>query len=498
MTLEIIYCLVKKLNSEEITYCHWKSNRTLTKALSGQTDLDFLVDRRSLPKMTTILLKLGYKSAVVRYGSGTPTVSHFYGFDPQSSQLTHVHLFNKVITGESFVKSHLFPFEGMLFENVCSVDEIKVTSKAAELTLFILRMFIKHGSLLDLLYLHKEPKTVQEELHWLLSKCDLSEVLSLLEKYCPVVDNELFINCVESLKGNSSLLKRIFLAKQVRRRLRIYARHNSYQRFRAYAYLLWGQIKRRLNGNKKNKMLQSGGAIIAFVGTEATGKSTLVSESCRWLGGVFAVSTIHAGKPPSSWFTKPVNMLLPLARTFLPRLRNIHLEEEDSSSNHAQSQLKSGLSSLIYALRGVTLAWDRRKLLVKARRSASNGEIVICDRYPSHVLGAMDSRRLHPISNQHGVITAIYNWLVHLEAQMYKQIPPPDIVLRLHVSVEIAKTRNRERIKPGKETDTYIEARHHKNQAWYMPGTQYVYDISTERPLVDTILDVKKAIWESL
>jgi hypothetical protein len=93
---------------------------------------------------------------------------------------------------------------------------------------------------------------------------------------------------------------------------------------------------------------------------------------------------------------------------------------------------------------------------------------------------------------------AIYSWLARLEQWMYRQIPPPDIALRLKVSIETAKRRNRERIKAGKESDVYVEHRHRQSPDWYKSGTKCTYDIDTEQPLIETVLHVKKVIWESL
>ena len=153
---------------------------------------------------------------------------------------------------------------------------------------------------------------------------------------------------------------------------------------------------------------------------------------------------------------------------------------------------------MIYAVRCVTLAWRRRQLLVKARRMAANGDIVICDRYPSEKAGVMDSRRLLEDPTSPGITGAIYNGLARLEEQLYKQIPPPDIALRLKVSIETAKNRNRERVKDRKGTDDLIEYRHSENEDWHMSGTKYIYDIDTERSLDETICSVKRIIWELL
>jgi thymidylate kinase len=498
LTVELIGRLVEALNTEKIVYCHWKSNLFLAQALSGEMDLDLLVDRRSLPKALTILTNLGFRHAIVKWGPGTPGVSHYYGFDPHTGQLVHVHLFSSVLTGESFVKSHLFSFEPMLLENADYFGQIRVASKAAELVLFVLRTFIKYSSPLDLMYLLRSSEDIRTELCWLQSGSDISEALYLLEKYCPVIDEAFFMECIDTLNGTSALVKRLMVAQRVRRRLRIYAKRTGFSRILAYVRWLWGQGQRRLGGKRKDKILKAGGSIIAFVGPEATGKSTLISECGRWLGSAFAVKTVHAGKPPSSWLTRPVNIVLPLVRSVLPRFRTTRLEGHHSSRSITQSQPKiEGLTSLIYGLRSLTLAWDRRQLLLKTRRLAASGEIVICDRYPSETIGAMDSPHLRK-NPKGGIIAAVYNRLVRLEHRLYKQIPPPDIVLRLKVSIETAKRRNRERIKAGKETDTYVESRHRQSGEWHRSGTKYIYDINTEQPLAETILNVKKTIWRSL
>jgi thymidylate kinase len=280
----------------------------------------------------------------------------------------------------------------------------------------------------------------------------------------------------------------MLLAQQVRRQLNVYAKHTFFKRLLAYSQFLRAEVQRRWGTKRKNKVLQAGGAVIAFVGADATGKSTLVEETGRWLGDVFTVNVIHTGKPPSSWLTAPVNMVLALVRP-------LKSQAASSDSNPAQHKFR-GLSSLLYALRAVVLAWDRQRLILKTRRRAAEGEIIICDRYPSRTIGAMDSPRLEEELLKTGPLVTLYNRLARLEKQLYQQIPPPDIVLKLRVSLEVAKKRNRER--HGQDGEAYLEARHRQSQNLHMPGTRYVYDIDTEQTLKETICDVKEAIWESL
>ena len=496
--LELVKLLADTLNNRGVAYCHWKSNFSLEKALSGETDLDLLVDRRSLPQCIVILRELDFRPATVKWGPELPSgVYHYYGFDRQADQHVHVHLFSRIITGESFIKSHQLPIEEMLLGNTRKIQGIPVPSKAAELVLFILRTFIKYGSFLDLIYLVRNRGNIEKELRWLQETNDLSEPLQLLKQYCPVIDETLFVKCLDSLSPDGSVVKRSMLARRVRRRLRMYARYSTMRRSLSYVHLLWGQGWRRILGNRKNKLLRSGGAMIAFIGPEATGKSTLAAECERWLGGVFAVRHVHAGNPPPSCLTQPVRWFLPLMRKSLPRLRSTRIDGRNFSASTNPSESKTpSLVDLVYALRAVTLAWDRRKLLVKTRRAATKGEIVICDRYPSEVVGAMDSRRLHESPAKRGLVASIYNLLVRLEARLYQQIPPPDIVLRLKVSIETAKRRNRERIEADKES--YLEARHRHDGGWRMAGVKCLCDIDTEDCMAETFLSVKKIIWDAL
>ncbi len=510
--------LIESFNRAGLEYCHWKSNISLAQTLAGELDLDLLVSRKSLSEAFTILLNLGFKAAVIDAEPATPGIFHYYGLDPHSGKLIHVHLFSLVLTGESFVKSHLLPFEMMLLENRSYIGPMRVPSKPAELVLFVLRTFIKYGSLLDALRLFKKPDSIGRELDWLLSESNLDEALVLLKKYCPVVEEPLFLQCLDALKTDSASIKRMWLAHAVRRRLRVYAKYTLIKRGWAYAHFMWSKMRRRFAGNRKNKKLHSGSAMIAFVGADATGKSTLVAETGRWLGKVFAARTVHVGKPPSSWLTASIKIGLPLARRLLPQRRRSKVAAQKSPYS---SQPKTDrFFGILHAIRAVTLAWDRRRLVMKVRRAAAHGEIIICDRYPTETIGAMDSPRLWEQPDKKGLpcpwpakwpwqggqsprqargwFAAFYNRLARFEQRLYRDIPPPDVVLKLKVSLATAKQRNRARLKASKELDEYLEIRHQQSREWSKAGTKFIYDIDTERSLEETMLAVKHAIWQSL
>lgn len=495
--LGLIKRLAKELQTQGVSYCHWKSNINLRESLEAEGDLDFFVGHESVPAFLKIIDRLGFKAAKIRYGPETRGVTHHYGFDAETGKLVHVHLFTNIITGESFVKSHSFPFEKMLLENCDRMGPLAVLSKRAELVVFVLRTFIKYGSLPDMLRLFGKSRDLRKELLWLLNNEDIGNSLALLHEHCPAISESLFLSCVGAINENHSFITKVLLAFRVRKRLRGFAEYTFITRAFAYAGVLLAKFRCVLKGNLKNKTLQSGGAVIAFVGADATGKSTLVAETERWLGKVFAVRKVHVGKPPTSMLTVLFNVTLPLVRRLLPQLRRSQIQTQLHDKAASQDGLK-GTSSPLYGLRALTLAWDRYRLLRKVTRAEERGELIICDRYPSELTGAMDSPRLEEKLGRSGLKSRLLNWLARRERDLYNRMPPPDIAVKLSVSLEVAKKRNQERIKGDKDTDEFIESRHRSAREWQKDGTKHSFEISTDNSLADTILNTKKAIWESL
>jgi hypothetical protein len=109
MTVKLIDSLIDALNQENLRYCHWKSNFSLAETLDGETDLDFLIDRKSLSRILIILLGMEFKPAGTKSGLVDPDgIFHYYGLDAPTGQLIHVHLFSSILTGERIccLKTH--------------------------------------------------------------------------------------------------------------------------------------------------------------------------------------------------------------------------------------------------------------------------------------------------------------------------------------------------------------------------------------------------------
>lgn len=249
---------------------------------------------------------------------------------------------------------------------------------------------------------------------------------------------------------------------------------------------------RRPGRRRGARTLVSGGAVICFVGPEATGKSTLLDGVGEWLGEHFAVYRIHAGKPPSTLLSAVPNRFLPYLRARFPACRPSRATvkfEEEQRKNSPQKGFP-----LVSALRSVLLAYDRRSLLKKAVGRAGSGSIVLCDRFPCGLSGAPDGPSLGFLLVSKGRLS-ICRLLARLEEYLYRDIPNPNLILQLSVPLEVALERNRNRGK--EEPEDFVRLRHAQSVAMDF-GRIPVYRVNTDRPFPETLLDAKRAVWNSL
>jgi len=484
--------LIEELNANGIRYCHGKSNLILAKSLLGQTDIDLLIDRKAAGLFRRLLNQLCFRPAIIPNVEAFPSVEHYFALDEESGVLVHVHAYFQVITGESLTKNYRLPIEEMLLQNVREVDAVRVPTKSAELVVFTVRMMLKHTSLMELILLARYWKQVQQEIEWLLETDSIEETLSYVNCWLPSVSTSLFSDCVAALKAPAHLLRRMILGHRLRSQLSLYGRHSAIRAWLGGIKKFTIMLFLRLTRSKLSVVPQSGGAVIAFVGSEATGKSTLLAEMRRWLGEHFTVEQIHAGKPKSTLLTAVPNLLVPALRSLLPTSRSTHIEAQRAGKELAQES-RPGYP-LIFVIRCALLAYERWSLLTRAFGRAANGAIVLCDRYPSLLSDAPDSPQLSrlPVSPNRYSVRRL---LARIEARLYREIPSPDLVIYLSAPLEVTIARNATRGK--KEPEEYVRRRHARSSNLAF-GQTPVYKINTDQPFDQTIMEVKKAIWNAL
>ena len=98
--LEICRSFFNHLNSNNIRYCHWKSNVRLEQALEGKTDLDILVHPDDRGKLETGVTIFDIKRVLSHRLKRVPDIEDYLGFDHDTGRMIHLHVHFQLILGQ--------------------------------------------------------------------------------------------------------------------------------------------------------------------------------------------------------------------------------------------------------------------------------------------------------------------------------------------------------------------------------------------------------------
>lgn len=493
--LEAVRSLFSQLDDMGVEYCHWKSNDRLADALEGQGDIDLLVNTSQRTAFEATVVKFGYKRVFRPSWSDTPGTMHFYGLDEASGTLIHLHVYFELITGGSILKDHHLRLAPLVLKNREWVQPVPTPSKDIDLALLVLRKMIEFGSPIESVMLLREGSAVSRELKWLAEGNNVEKAADFVAENLPEIDREFFLICAHCLLQESSIVRRMWLGRQMSQRLSRYSLHGPYRAATERTCRLALKVWWKTLGKRQIPTHPNGGSIMAVVGPDATGKSTIVSELKRWLGSEFWVEGAHAGRPPATLLTFIPRLALPFLRRLAPSYRTTSSVQSPTPRRETNATAqRRGLRLSVFVLRAIMIAYERQSLLRRLDRLRTRGAIIISDRYPSLDAGTMDSAQLSTIE---APPNSILGYLADLEGKIYRDMPRPSIVVKLSVPIDVAISRNRNRVKPGKETESYLRERH-KQPSQRSYGAMAEFSIDTSPPLEETLRAIKTEVWRYL
>lgn len=485
--LDLIRDLCRTLELEGINYCHFKSNYAIELSASGDNDLDLLINRAHAKRFTVILDKLGFTQAEAPPENWMPGVMDYYGFDSNSNKFVHVHAHYQLIVGHDLTKNYCLPIESAYLESAVQSGLFKVPGTEFEFILFVIRMNIKHSTWDAILIKHGGLSAAErQELAYFQNQIDIDQVNDLLVQHFPYVGLELFGKCLKALQPDFSIWERVKVGQKVQNALKAYSRRTQ---FRDINLKLWRRLKsgfqQRLFKRVPKRRLAAGGMIIAIVGGDGAGKSTVVNELYSWLSKDFQTIKVHLGKPDWSLTTISVRAILKIGGLIgiYPYFNSPNLNSHDS---------KPSISSGVYPwmLREICTARDRYHTYVKAKRFAINGGLVICDRFPLSQIKLMDGPAIEQVINTKETIR-FPKYLISLENNYYIPIIPPELLLVLRVNPEIAVQR--------KTDEESTSVRERSTEIW---GLNWEHTnarvIDASKSKADVLAEVKALIWSEL
>jgi thymidylate kinase len=480
--IPLVRKLCETLESHHISYCHWKSNWRLDRWLRGEGDLDLLVARTDAQRFAGILGQLGFKLALRSPAEEIPGILNYFGYDSETNRFVHLHVHFQIVIGHDWTKNYHLPIEHAILESAVRQGPIPVPATEIELIVFVIRMVLKCSLLeMGLSQRARRRTSVYDELEYLEKYADWGELIRQLRRHLPCIEAELFRKCVDSLRPEASVWQRVAIRRKLQRVLRAHSRRpNLPCTFWAAARQLVAHLKPRSSGQRP----ATGGVIIALVGGDGSGKSTCVNELHSWVSKNFKTCRVHLGKPPRSLFTLAVALTrraIILVNKLLRRGTGI----ATATPGH-----ESGIPQCLPWLRSVSIARDRYRLYRKARRFATHGGLVICDRYPTPGIKSMDGPNL-TLFGDTAPPRLLAGFLSRVEAFYYRRILPPDLLIVLKIDPELAVRRKPE------EDAAYVRARN--QEVWELDFREHrAHVIGTNRPRADVLSDLRTIVWSAI
>lgn len=493
--------LFAALHAEEVRYCSWKSNEHLVAGLCGKTDLDLLIDRRQYGVMQRILVESGFKRFDATVGLGYAAIEDHIALDQETGLLLHCHAHFRLMAGEEHLKGYRLPWEERLLATRVWDERtgVYVADPHLEMITLLVRSAIKLRARDLGLRLVGRPyirKGMLAEFEWLRQRIDPERCRRLCAELLGEDVVPVFAELLDGELSRRTLTRFRQVVRPKLASLRIYGRFTGdvLRWLREIAWLVGGANRRYLRwAHPLRRTTPGGGVLVALMGSDGSGKSTVVRDVSALFATKVDVFRVYfgSGDGPVSLVRWPLRLLWRAVRPG-PRHTNGNgsaavVRRERNGANGDGLLLSLGRMSW-----GLALSSEKSRRLRAAWRARNRGMIVVADRYPqAQVLGFNDGPLLSRYAEHHN---RLLRWLARHEAAPYQWAEryPPDLVIRLNVTPAVAVER-----KPEMSL-AEVERRTRAVQSIALPPQTQVVDVDADRPLGEVVREVKNLVWNAI
>ena len=241
------------------------------------------------------------------------------------------------------------------------------------------------------------------------------------------------------------------------------------------------------------------GRVIALIGADGAGKSTVYKEIGSWLANDHDVVSIYfgSGDGPVSLPRRLLQIVAGTHRRLSRAWNRVRLRRTNEKPTAARHKVTGDrnqpfLRRLRCWLNCLLIARERSRNLKHMLHARQRGAIVITDRFPqTQVLGMMDCPRLcRWRTHTSRLVRRLANW--EFSVYQFAEQNPPDIVIHLAVSAPVAMQR------VSNHTTDALAERIRSIEKLAFPSSTSVIRVDADQALDYVLLQVKAALSETL
>lgn len=497
--LQIVSQLNSRLEQENIRYCHWKSNEHVDAAVEGKTDLDVLADRAEKVKLKQVLGEIGFKQFISVPFLQYIEIEDYVAMDEATGILVHLHLHYQLELGEKNLKGYHCPWEELLLSTRIYDQEhqIYIAEPNIELIILVVRAALKvrnRDRLKSLVGSDYFAGDVIREFRWLKERIDLAQVKKLSAELLGENASQVILDAI----ADESKLKQLLSPRNViRLAVKKYRRYDPITAmrlrwYREWQYLFFKVLSRYFKAPVKLRRtsIDKGGSIIAILGADGAGKSTVNAEIVKGLSSKVDVFPIYlgSGDGTASIMRQPLIWL----RQGFKALKSLKSSGKPSTGSTKKWYERSKIYQLNHILWAITLVIEKQNKLKRIDSARDRGMVVVCDRYPQSQIPYLNEGPLLTTEHQSDskLLQALQKWELKSYQQMVADVVP-DLVVKLNVSPEVALTRK-------SSLPEIIEKKVAGVKAIKFPDQSTIANLDADHSLDEVILKAKHAVWQNL
>lgn len=414
------------LRRHGIRFVHWKSNHHLDAALAGETDLDLLIAAEAAGAWLEAMREAGGLRIESQPWARYPQVEDWLLMDAETGTFVHIHLHFILATGLKRVKHLYLPWTDFVLSHsrLAPGTDWPVPAADVELLVLLIRIWAKMPPWRRW-FAPRVPAHILDELNWLQEQAGPDALPAAARELgldlpfsLPLTEERVVITAAKSLY------------RQVRRHYRmawpqalLTAAGLNIRLLSARAWRTW------IGPARTGKTIAGGGALVALIGSDGSGKTTLSTALRKWLRYKLDTHLLYMGSGDGA--AGPVNRL----RKGLSALWK-KSNPQGGKAAKIRRDGEQGFAFKCYRLFDLLLLRRKLKYLRLGRRLAEQGSVILLDRYPQDQFdGISDGPR-----QQSGQGFA---WAARMERRLFDEAARlgPDLVLKLHITPELALLR---------------------------------------------------------